>query len=43
MQKRLKIINTHIQKKNGKLKLYLDLSADPDLKNVPPESLFSTD
>ena len=34
---------THVQKKNGKLKLYLDLPADPDLKNVPPESLFSTD
>ena len=34
---------THIQKKNGKLKLYFDLSADPDLKNVHPESLFSTD
>ena len=34
---------THIQKKNGKLKLYLDFSADPDLKNVHPESLFSTD
>jgi hypothetical protein len=34
---------THIQKKKGKLKLYLDFSADPDLKNVHPESLFSTD
>ena len=34
---------THIQKQNGKLKLYLDFSADPDLKNVHPDSLFSTD
>ena len=34
---------TNVYKKNGKLKLYLDLSDDPDIKNVPPESLFSTD
>ena len=34
---------TNVDKKNGKLKLYLDLSDDPELKNVPPESLFSTD
>ena len=34
---------THVDKKNGKLKLYLDLSDDPESKNVPPESLFSTD
>jgi len=34
---------THVHKKKGKLKLYLNLSDDPDLKNVPPESLFSTD
>ncbi|MBC8257909.1 MAG: hypothetical protein H8E38_02745 [SAR324 cluster bacterium] len=34
---------THINKKNGKLNLYLDLIDDPELKNVSPESLFSTD
>jgi hypothetical protein len=34
---------TNVDKKNGKLKLYLDISDDPELKNVPPESLFSTD
>jgi len=34
---------THVDKKKGKLKLYLQISDDPDLKNVPPESLFSTD
>jgi|TARA_B110000091_G_C13713720_1_gene431636 hypothetical protein len=34
---------TNVDKKNGKLKLYLDLLDDPELKNVPPESLFSTD
>ena len=34
---------TNVDKKNGKLKLYLDLSDDPEFKNVPPESLFSTD
>ena len=34
---------TNVHKKNGKLKLYLDLSDDPDLKNVSPESLFITD
>ncbi|MBS1255208.1 MAG: hypothetical protein MAG581_01008 [Deltaproteobacteria bacterium] len=34
---------THVDKKKGKLKLYLDLSDDPALKNVPFESLFSTD
>ena len=34
---------TNVDKINGKLKLYLDISDDPELKNVPPESLFSTD
>ncbi len=34
---------TNVDKKNGKLKLYIDLSDDPEFKNVPPESLFSTD
>ena len=34
---------THVNKKNGRLKLYLNISDDPNLKNVPPESLFSTD
>ena len=34
---------TNVDKKNGNLKLYLDLSDDPDLKNVSPESLFITD
>jgi len=34
---------TNVDKKNGKLKLYLDILDDPELKNVPPESLFSTD
>ena len=34
---------THVDKKKGKPKLYLNISDDPDLKNVPPESLFSTD
>ena len=34
---------TNVHKKNGKLKLYLDLSDDPDLKNVSPKSLFITD
>jgi len=34
---------THVDKKKGKLKLYLNISDDPDLRNVPPESLFSTD
>ena len=33
----------HVDKKKGKLKLYLDLTDDPILKNVPPESLFSSD
>lgn len=34
---------TNVDKKNEKLKLYLNISDDPELKNVPPESLFSTD
>jgi len=34
---------SHVDKKKGKLKLYLKISDDPDLKNVPPQSLFSTD
>ena len=34
---------THVAKKKGRLKLYLQISDDPDLKNVPTESLFSTD
>ena len=34
---------SHVNKKNGRLKLYLNISDDPNLKNVPPESLFSTD
>ncbi len=34
---------THVKKNKGRLKLYLNISDDPDLKNVPPESLFSTD
>ena len=34
---------THINKKKGKLRLYLNISDDPNLKNVPHESLFSTD
>ena len=33
----------HVDKNKGKLKLYLDLTDDPSLKNVPPESLFSSD
>tara|TARA_Y100001947_G_scaffold99266_1_gene84761 strand:- start:248 stop:1141 length:894 start_codon:yes stop_codon:yes gene_type:complete len=33
----------HVDKIKGKLKLYLDLTDDPVLKNVPPESLFSSD
>ena len=33
----------HVDKNKGKLKLYLDLTDDPFLKNVPPESLFSSD
>ena len=33
----------NVDKRKGKLKLYLNLSDDPELKNVPPESLFSTD
>ena len=33
----------HVDKNKGKLKLYLDLTDDPVLKNVPPESLFSSD
>jgi len=33
----------HVDKNKGKLKLYLDLTDDPALKNVPPESLFSSD
>ena len=33
----------HLDKNKGKLKLYLDLIDDPVLKNVPPESLFSSD
>ena len=33
----------HVDKNKGKLKLYLDLTEDPVLKNVPPESLFSSD
>tara|TARA_Y100001970_G_C14255325_1_gene874901 strand:- start:4533 stop:5345 length:813 start_codon:yes stop_codon:yes gene_type:complete len=34
---------SHVDKKKGRLKLYLNITEDPDLKNVPPESLFSTD
>ena len=33
----------HVDKNKGKLKLYLDLNDDPVLKNLPPESLFSSD
>ena len=33
----------NVDKNKGKLKLYLDLTDDPVLKNVPPESLFSSD
>ena len=33
----------NVDKNKGKLKLYLDLNDDPVLKNVPPESLFSSD
>ena len=33
----------NVEKNKGKLKLYLDLNDDPVLKNVPPESLFSSD
>ena len=33
----------HLDKNKGKLKLFLDLTDDPGLKNVPPESLFSSD
>ena len=33
----------HVDKNKGKLKLYLDLTEDPALKNVPPASLFSSD
>ena len=33
----------HVDKNKGKLKLYLDLTDDPVLKNVPPESLFISD
>ena len=33
----------NVDKNKGKLKLYLDMNDDPVLKNVPPESLFSSD
>ena len=33
----------NVDKNKGKLKVYLDLNDDPVLKNVPPESLFSSD